>query len=108
MLGNSRHCAPVPSTHSTPFKTARVSCHGRPRLSPRREGRSTGSNIAHCSSVTSQRPCIGQLQSTPENPIMPLLTPNCTRILSQPIYETGSRVLFDIKVYLHRSIWEAL
>jgi hypothetical protein len=29
--GSSRHCAPVPSTHSTPFNTAPVSCHGRPR-----------------------------------------------------------------------------
>lgn len=29
--GSSRHCAPVPNTHNTPFSTARVSCHGRPR-----------------------------------------------------------------------------
>ena len=36
-----RHCAPVPKTHSTPCKTARVSCHGRPRLSARRFGRCT-------------------------------------------------------------------
>src|SRR5450755_4538244 len=57
--GNSRHCAPVPSTHNTPFNTARVSCHGRPRLSERRSGRSTGSTISHCSSVNSQRPAIG-------------------------------------------------
>src|SRR5581483_11205690 len=41
--GISRHCAPVPSTQNTPFSTARVSCHGRPRLSVRRTGRSTGS-----------------------------------------------------------------
>lgn len=54
--GISRHCAPVPSTHSTPFSTARVSCHGRPRLSARRAGRSTGSTTAHCSSFSSQRP----------------------------------------------------
>src|SRR6202046_1259003 len=53
--GNSRHSAPVPSTQSTPFSTARVSCHGRPRLS-RRRGRSTGSTTNHCSSVSSQRP----------------------------------------------------
>ena len=57
--GSSRHCAPVPSTHSTPFNTARVSCHGRPRLSARRASRSTGSTINHCSSVNSQRPAIG-------------------------------------------------
>ena len=57
--GNSRHCAPVPSTHNTPFSTARVSCHGRPRLSSRRCGRSTGSTTIHCSSVSSQRPVIG-------------------------------------------------
>jgi len=56
--GSSRHCAPVPSTHSTPCSTARVSCHGRPRLSSRRPGRSTGSTTAHCSSVNSQRPAI--------------------------------------------------
>jgi hypothetical protein len=54
--GNSRRCAPVPSTQNTPFRTARVSCHGRPRLSSRRRGRSTGSITAHCSSVNSQRP----------------------------------------------------
>lgn len=54
--GSSRHCAPVPSTQNTPFSTARVSCQGRPRLSSRRCGRSTGSITAHCSSVSSQRP----------------------------------------------------
>jgi hypothetical protein len=56
--GSSRHCAPVPSTHSTPFSTARVSCHGRPRLSARRGPRKTGSTINHCSSVNSQRPAM--------------------------------------------------
>ena len=56
--GNSRHCAPVPSTQSTPFSTARVSRHGRPRLSTRRAPRKTGSTINHCSSVNSQRPAI--------------------------------------------------
>lgn len=56
--GNSRHCAPVPSTHNTPLSTARVSCHGRPRLSARRAPRSTGSTINHCSSVNSQRPAM--------------------------------------------------
>jgi hypothetical protein len=58
LSGNSRHCAPVPSTHSTPFSTARVSCHGRPRLSARRGPRKTGSTINHCSSVNSQRPAM--------------------------------------------------
>ena len=37
--GSSRHCAPVPSTQNTPFSTARVSCHGRPRLPGRSEER---------------------------------------------------------------------
>lgn len=54
--GSSRHCAPVPSTQNMPFRTARVSCHGRPRLSSRRCGRSTRSVTAHCSSVSFQRP----------------------------------------------------
>jgi hypothetical protein len=54
--GSSRHCAPVPSTQNTPLSTARVSCQGRPRLSSRRCGLSTGSITAHCSSVSSQRP----------------------------------------------------
>ena len=57
--GNSRHCAPVPRTQNTPFSTARLSCHGRPRLSARRASRSTASTISHCSSVNSQRPAIG-------------------------------------------------
>lgn len=57
--GISRHCAPVPSTHSTPLSTARVSRHGRPRLSARRSGRSTSSTAAHCLSLSSQRPFIG-------------------------------------------------
>ena len=54
--GISRHCAPLPRIQSTPFSTARVSCHGRPRLSARRAGRSTGSTTAHCSLFSSQRP----------------------------------------------------
>jgi hypothetical protein len=57
--GNSRHCAPVPNTQSTPFSTARVSGNGLPRLSARRIPRNTGSTISHCSSVNSQRPAIG-------------------------------------------------
>jgi hypothetical protein len=65
--GNSRHCAPVPNTQNTPFSTARVSCHGRPRLSSRRCGRSTGSTTAHCSSVSSQRP-VTALAVIPEQP----------------------------------------
>jgi len=67
LSGNSRHWAPVPSTQSTPLSTARVSCHGRPRLSARRAGRKIGSISCHCSSVNSQRPCMaanGALQST--------------------------------------------
>lgn len=56
--GSSRHCAPVPSTQSTPFNTARVSCYGLPRLSARRVPRNTGSTINHCSSFNSQRPAI--------------------------------------------------
>jgi len=66
--GSSRHCAPVPSTQNTPFSTDRVSCHGRPRLSSRRCGRSTGSTTTHCSSVSSQRPVIdacGDHRATP-------------------------------------------
>jgi len=60
--GNSDHCAPLPNIHSTPFSTARVSCHGRPRLSSRRAGRRTGSTNAHCSSFSSQRPAINDLR----------------------------------------------
>jgi hypothetical protein len=56
--GSSRHCAPVPRTHKTPLRTERVSGHGRPRLSARRSGLSTGSTMAHCSSFSSQRPAI--------------------------------------------------
>jgi hypothetical protein len=43
--GTSRHCAPVPRTQSTPFSTARVSCHGRPRLSARRDGHYSARSI---------------------------------------------------------------
>lgn len=71
LSGNSRHWAPVPSTQSTPLSTARVSCHGRPRLSARRIGRKIGSISCHCSSVNSQRPCMavnGALQSTTRVP----------------------------------------
>ena len=45
LLGNSRHCAPVPNTHKIPLSTARVSCHGRPRPSARRSGRNCGSDL---------------------------------------------------------------
>ena len=37
----------------TPFSTARVSCHGRPRPSARRLGRNNGSRTAHWASVRS-------------------------------------------------------
>src|SRR5271157_4781581 len=86
--GSSRHCAPVPNTHSTPCSTARVSCHGRPRLSARRCGRNTGSTISHCSSVSSQRPRIGAFGDQQSISRMP---PN--RLL--PIYETGSRLVLS-------------
>jgi hypothetical protein len=82
--GSSRHCAPVPNTHNTPFNTALVSCQGRPRLSDRRSGRSTGSTISHCSSVNSQRPAIGTCGDIQSISRMHQLTP-------QNVYETGSR-----------------
>ena len=41
------------NTHKTPFSTARVSCHGRPRPSSRRFGRNSGSSTAHWASVRS-------------------------------------------------------
>ena len=40
-------------TQKTPFSTARVSCHGRPRPSSRRFGRNSGSSNAHWASVRS-------------------------------------------------------
>ena len=40
-------------TQNTPFSTARVSCHGRPRPSSRRFGRNSGSSNAHWASVRS-------------------------------------------------------
>jgi hypothetical protein len=55
-LGSSRHCAPVPKTHKTPLRTARVSCHGRPRPSERRFGRKIGSISCHWASLSSHRP----------------------------------------------------
>src|ERR1035437_8466941 len=81
--GNSRHCAPVPSTPNPPSNPARVSCHGRPRLSARRSGRSTGSTTSHCSSVNSQRPAIGACGDTQSIHRMPLFT-------TGNVYETGS------------------
>src|SRR5579859_4494110 len=82
--GISAHCAPVPKTHSTPFSTARVSCHGRPRLSLRRRGRKTGSNNSHCSSVSSQRPAIAVRRDALSNSS---LAENYTK----KVYEMGSR-----------------
>src|ERR1700691_885320 len=55
-LGSSRHCAPVPKTHKIPLRTARVSCHGRPRPSERRFGRKIGSIRCHWASLSSHRP----------------------------------------------------
>jgi hypothetical protein len=43
----------VRKTQKTPFRTARVSCHGRPRPSSRRLGRNSGSSNAHWTSVMS-------------------------------------------------------
>jgi len=43
----------VRKTQNTPFNTARVSCHGRPRPSSRRFGRKSGSRTAHWASVRS-------------------------------------------------------
>jgi hypothetical protein len=40
-------------TQNTPFNTARVFCHGRPRPSFRRFGRKSGSRTAHWASVRS-------------------------------------------------------
>ena len=40
-------------TQKTPFSTARVFCHGRPRPSARRWGRNSGSRTAHWASVRS-------------------------------------------------------
>jgi hypothetical protein len=56
LVGNSRHCAPVPKTQSTPFSTDRVSCHGLPRRSVRRSGRKMGSMRFHSASLSSCRP----------------------------------------------------
>jgi len=56
LVGNSRHCAPVPNTHRMPLSTARVSCHGRPRPSERRCGRKIGSMSFHWASLSSHRP----------------------------------------------------
>lgn len=58
LSGNSRHCAPVRRTQSTPFSTARVSAGGRPRPSARRGNRNSGSSRAHSSSDNSPRACI--------------------------------------------------
>jgi hypothetical protein len=57
-LGSSRHCAPVPKTHKIPLRTARVSCHGRPRPSERRFGRKIGSISCHGASLSPHRPRI--------------------------------------------------
>jgi hypothetical protein len=84
--GNSRHCAPVPSTQNTPLSTERVSCHGRPRLSARRAPRSTGSTTNHCSSVNSQRPAIGACGEIQSNSRMHQINPS-------NVYETASSAL---------------
>jgi hypothetical protein len=43
----------VRKTQKTPFSTARVSCHGRPRPSSLRFGRNSVSSTAHWASVRS-------------------------------------------------------
>jgi predicted NAD-dependent protein-ADP-ribosyltransferase YbiA (DUF1768 family) len=43
----------VRNTQKTPFNTALVSCHGRPRPSSRRFGRNSVSSTAHWASVRS-------------------------------------------------------
>jgi len=91
--GSSRHCAPVPSTQNTPLSTARVSCQGRPRLSSRRCGRSTGSITAHCSSVSTQRP-VTALRGLSQS------RPRIARKRPSGIYETGSR-LRSPKIHFH-------
>jgi hypothetical protein len=93
LSGNSRHCAPVPNTHSTPFNTARVSCHGRPRRTAADAGRSTGSTNFHCSSVNSQRPVIRTARRHQSNYRMKQISPPGN-------YETGSRVESIIRTYL--------
>ena len=87
LSGNSRHCAPVPSTHNTPFNTARVSCQGRPRRAPATAGRSTGSTSFHCSSVNSQRPVITVARRNQSNSRM-------NQIIAPGNYETGSSLAF--------------
>jgi hypothetical protein len=42
-IGQLAPLAPVPKTHKIPLRTARVSCHGRPRPSDGRFGRKIGS-----------------------------------------------------------------
>jgi hypothetical protein len=83
LSGNSRHCAPVPSTHNTPFNTARVLCQGRPRRAPATAGRSTGSTSFHYSSVNSQRPVIRIARRHQSNS-------RINQIAAPGNYETGS------------------
>jgi hypothetical protein len=89
--GISRHCAPVPRTQSTPFSTARVSCHGRPRLSTRRDDRSTGSTSAHCWSFSSQRP-VTALRGHSR------AAPGSHKFRPSGIYETGSRIILPLVI----------
>lgn len=54
LLGNSSHCAPVRSIHSTAFITSRGSRHGRPFPSSRTRGFGIiGPMISHCLSLKS-------------------------------------------------------
>ena len=64
LLSSSRHCAPVPSTHNTPFNTARVSRQGRPRPSLRCAGCRIGSRTDHSASLTSHASDFGATRAT--------------------------------------------
>ncbi len=90
LLGSSRHCAPVPSIHNTPFNTARVSRQGRPRPSLRRAGCRIGSKTDHSASLTSQRPRIGFWSYQSYHSICPKSAVNKSENQSSPIYGTGS------------------
>ena len=59
MVKPFRSRLPVPKIHNTPFSTVRASFGGRPFPSGRRFDRRIGSSKAHCSSLSSQRPCMG-------------------------------------------------
>lgn len=65
-----------------PLRKARVSCHGRPRLSARCAGRNTIATTAHGLSFCSQRPAIGAFKDTQS-------ISSRTPIGASTVYETG-------------------